>query len=119
MLQGRETSEIKGIILEAFKRDLPPEYPWPGNVRELEQAIRSVILTRTYKGYRIPGEIRTKNRLFDLLDKGPLEAGELLSEYCYYLYQRMGTYMEVAKATKLDRRTVKKYIDQKIKSLEE
>ena len=117
MIQNGQTGEIKGIILEALKRDLPPDYPWPGNVRELEQAIRSIILTRSYTGYRIPREIRPQSRLFDLIDKGPLEASELLSEYCYHLYQRMGTYMEVAKATKLDRRTVKKYIDQKIKSL--
>jgi len=116
MAGGEETTEIKGIILEAFKRDLPKNYPWPGNVRELEQAIRSVILTKQYKGDMIAQEIKIENRLVDKILKEPLVAGELLSEYCYFLYLRLGTYKEVAKITKLDRRTVKKYIDNKMKS---
>ncbi len=33
-----------------------------------------------------------------------------LTDYCNLLYQRHGTYQEVARKTKLDRRTVKKYI---------
>ena len=86
-------------------------------MRELEQAIRSVILRKRYKGDLIAQEINIENRLVEKILREPLEAGELLSEYCYYFYQRLGTYKEVAIKTKLDRRTVKKYIDQKRKSL--
>lgn len=41
---------------------------------------------------------------------GELEARELLSQYCTLLFNRFGTYEEVARRTKLDRRTVKKYL---------
>jgi hypothetical protein len=41
-----------------------------------------------------------------------LEGAELVSGYCALLYQRHGTYEAVARRTKLDRRTVKKYIAQ-------
>jgi DNA-binding CsgD family transcriptional regulator len=34
-----------------------------------------------------------------------------MSGYCALLYRRHGTYEEVARRTGLDRRTVKKYLD--------
>jgi hypothetical protein len=40
------------------------------------------------------------------------DANALLSRYCNLLYNRFGTYEEVARRMKLDRRTVKKYITQ-------
>ena len=39
-----------------------------------------------------------------------MNAQELLHAYCALLYQRFGTYEEVARRVKLDRRTVKKYV---------
>jgi DNA invertase Pin-like site-specific DNA recombinase len=44
------------------------------------------------------------------LHTGELEARELLSQYCALLFNRLGTYEEVVRRTKLDRRTVKKYL---------
>ena len=43
-------------------------------------------------------------------ETGEIDAQSLVKKYCYALYQRYGTYGEVARRTKLDRRTVKKYI---------
>ena len=44
------------------------------------------------------------------MKEGVLNAEALLAGYCELLYKRFGTYEEVARRTKLDRRTVKKYV---------
>jgi hypothetical protein len=49
-------------------------------------------------------------RLLAGIEAGLLDAEALLSAYCNLLYQREGTYEEVARRTRLDRRTVKKHI---------
>lgn len=48
-----------------------------------------------------------------------MEASELMSAYCALLYQRFGTYEEVARRAKLDRRTVKKYLSNPFSTLNE
>jgi DNA invertase Pin-like site-specific DNA recombinase len=45
------------------------------------------------------------------IGRGSLDADALLSDYCQLLYERHGTYEEVARRTKLDRRTVKAYLE--------
>jgi hypothetical protein len=50
-------------------------------------------------------------RLAGALENGSMTAQQLLSAYCRILYERLGTYEAVARATELDRRTVKKYIE--------
>jgi DNA-binding transcriptional regulator LsrR (DeoR family) len=47
-----------------------------------------------------------------LAEREVLTAQELLSRYCSNLYMKHGTYEAVARITDLDRRTVRKYIDQ-------
>ena len=44
------------------------------------------------------------------VEAGTVDAQTLLAKYCHLLYLCHGTYEEVARRTKLDRRTVKKYI---------
>jgi len=87
------------------------KYPWGGNVRELEQCVRSVLLKGFY-----PGDMKTvapdlTSMLKDGIEKGEMDAQELLSGYCYLLYKREGSYEGVSRRTNLDRRTVKKYIE--------
>jgi hypothetical protein len=41
------------------------------------------------------------------IEAGSLDAETLLSGYCELLYERHGTYEEVARRTRLDRRTAK------------
>ena len=84
-------------------------YAWPGNVRELAQCIRRVILKHSYEGHTP----KTRNRQDELvlgIESGTLTADEVLDSYCKILYGRHGTYEQVAKQTALDRRTVKKRI---------
>jgi two-component system response regulator HydG len=104
--QSKEFARIKDILLH----DVGEDYSWPGNVRELEQAVKRIILT---------GHYDVKERLSAKQKVDPLVAGlhdfifdaeELLSEYCASIYDKFGTYEEVARITKLDRRTAKKYV---------
>ena len=43
--------------------------------------------------------------------RGSLSGHNLLAGDCQLLYERHGTYKEVARRTKLDRRTVKAYLE--------
>lgn len=109
-ITGEESPNLTDMILETLKRDLPPEYTWPGNVRELAQAIRRILLTQHYDGDITITGLNLEEELLDKISSGTLKADELLNQYCSLLYQRFGTYQEVAKRTGLDPRTVKKYL---------
>jgi DNA-binding NtrC family response regulator len=87
------------------------DYAWPGNVRELEQAVRRVLLTRRYQKDRIAMAPDLCGKLQAGIAGGTMDADTLLSGYCRLLYERAGTYEEVARRTRLDRRTVKAYIE--------
>ncbi|UCD91416.1 MAG: sigma 54-interacting transcriptional regulator [Desulfobacterales bacterium] len=108
---GQSSPDVVMLVRDVVNQQLGADYRWPGNVRELEQCVRSVLLNRTYKG-------RSDSKIIDLalqvkhgIDTGTIGAQHLLSTYCFLLYQRHGTYEEVARRSKLDRRTVKKYIE--------
>jgi len=110
---GDESEEVaKGVIVE-IHRNVPADYAWPGNVRELEQCIRRILLKQKYEIDRVggsPGDV--EGRLIAGFREGSMNAEQVLSHYCMLLYERYGSYEEVARKTVLDRRTVKKYIDQ-------
>ncbi|MEE8481618.1 MAG: sigma 54-interacting transcriptional regulator [Desulfobacterales bacterium] len=111
-ITGQESSKLTDMILETLKRDLPKDYTWPGNVRELEQAVRRILLTRHYYGDVMIIKPNLEDEFIQKIHAGTLKAKELLSQYCSYLYQQFGTYEEVARRTGLDRRTVKKYLQE-------
>jgi DNA-binding NtrC family response regulator len=108
---GEKASEYARLVCDAIRRDVGGEYDWPGNVRELEQAVRRIIISRHYKGDKalLKQEVGD-NGLLESIKNGSLDAESLLAGYCTALYQRHGTYEEVARITNLDRRTAKKYI---------
>lgn len=110
-LTGQESKPLIAEIKEVFHSNLGDHYPWPGNVRELEQAVRRILLTKQYEGDLMSKATPdSQARLLAGIEGGILDAEALLSAYCTLLYQRHGTYEEVARRTHLDRRTVKKYI---------
>ena len=111
-LLGKVSSEIRRMVRQVIDTHLGPQYPWPGNVRELEQCVRRVLLNRSYHGETPSGASDLMTLLTDGIRDGTLEAQRLLSGYCALLYRSCGTYEEVARRVKLDRRTVKKYIDE-------
>jgi transcriptional regulator with AAA-type ATPase domain len=101
------TSMVKAVLDQAVGRD----YHWPGNVRELEQAVRRILLTRRYAGQG--RDLDLKAALQSGIESGTLDAEALLSGYCTLLHQRHGTFEEVSRRTRLDRRTVKKYVSRR------
>lgn len=111
-LVGEMSADIRENITEAVEKGLPPGYSWPGNVRELEQCIRRILLKKTYD---VPIRHETSSsfeeRFTRDIREGVIDAESLLAGYCAFLYNRHGTYEEVARRTALDRRTVKKYIE--------
>ena len=117
-LTERITGENKSIlavtVLEILDRDLPPDYSWPGNVRELEQAIRRIILNRSYSGKLWEPEMGIQDQMIEGIKAGTLSADDLLGYYCATLYQQFGTFEDVAKHTELNWRTAKKYIQSKL-----
>jgi DNA-binding NtrC family response regulator len=108
---GVPSPEMIHMIKKVIDTSLGPDYDWPGNVRELEQCVRRVILSRRYEGDRVKPDVKDiTSRLQQGIHTGKMDAQQLLSGYCSMLYQRFGTFEEVARRTNLDRRTVKKYI---------
>ncbi len=107
---GKPAPDLVDRVMLSIKKTLGKEYQWPGNVRELEQCIRSIIIGGSYLGDRV---ISQGNPIQSLIanNSAPLSADELLSKYCFELYQTHKSYDAVGKAINLDRRTVKKYID--------
>jgi DNA-binding NtrC family response regulator len=110
-LTGEQTPEIVGMVRSVLDASLGKNYAWPGNVRELEQAVRRILLTRHYEGDHKAVAPDLHARLQAGIEEGSLDADALLSAYCALLYERHGTYEEVARHTNLDRRTVKAYIE--------
>lgn len=112
--------ELKGAI----HRDTGEGYGWPGNVRELEQAIRRVLLTGSCVPEVTAGDAARSGPAdcagtgdapedwVASVRRGMMTAEELLQGYCVLLHSQLGTFAEVARRTELDRRTVKKYIEQ-------
>ncbi len=105
-----ESQELIGSIKEVIAKNLGKDYHWPGNVRELAQCVRRVIIKQDYRGDIAAGGEDMQSRLLAEVAAGALSAQEMLAAYCNLLYQRCGTYEQVARKTGLDRRTVKKYI---------
>ena len=110
-MTGQHSLELKDMVLDILQRDLPKHYPWPGNVRELEQAVRRILLNRSYKGDTMMTEQNLEGEFLNQLKAGALPAKDILHHYCTLLYKRLGSYEEVSRRTELDRRTVKKYIE--------
>jgi hypothetical protein len=110
-IAGEQAAALTGMVLEALERDLPRGYRWPGNVRELEQAVRRILMTGRYEGERGDPAPNEEDSLAEKLRAGQLTADELLGRYCALLYRRLGTYSEVARATGLDPRTSRKYVE--------
>lgn len=110
---GRSSPELLEMVRGVIDSQLGENYPWPGNVRELEQCVRRVLLKKDYAGRAVAP---SGERLADILARGvvegKIETQRLVTGYCYMLHQRYGTFEEVARRTGLDRRTVKKYINE-------
>ncbi len=95
-------------VMDIIQRDVPGHYSWPGNVRELEQVIRRALLARKIEKQDLIK--KSSGQSLQRFEEG-LTARALMTRYCNQLFKRHGTYEAVARASGLDRRTVKKYVE--------
>ena len=107
---GMPSGEIAANVKKTITAQLGKHYSWPGNVRELGQCVRRILLKRNYEGTAPPELPGASSNLAKEIDRGDVDAQCLIRSYCRMLYDKFGTYGEVARRTKLDRRTVKKHI---------
>jgi len=109
-ITGTENPGLADMVMSTLDEDLPGDYPWPGNVRELGQAVRRILLTQQYRGDTGTADSDLMATTVKGIENGSFAATELLGNYCRILFERYGTYQEVARRTGLDPRTVKKHI---------
>ncbi len=109
---GKPSAELVATVRSVIHKQLGENYAWPGNVRELEQCVRRVLLKGSYAGDFQPAATELNAKLKHHIDSGDISAQHLTSAYCSLLYQRHRTFEEVSRRTGLDRRTVKKYIQE-------
>ena len=108
---GKPSNEILLEVKSVILKQIPSDYSWPGNVRELEQCVRRVLLKKNYEGDLQPTSDKPASKITMGIEAGTITAQELISSYCKFLHDKLGTYEAVSQKTELDRRTVKKYID--------
>jgi len=117
-MMGEEGREQAAKIESAIGHAVGENYPWPGNVRELEQAIRRILLTGSYAGRAAVKATTHRDQLMAGIDSEQISADDLLGAYCRMLYEKYGSYEAVARRAKLDRRTVKKHLNQQASASE-
>ena len=107
---GPEGETVAAEVQDWIQDHLGLDYPWPGNIRELEQCVRNVIIRREYHpaGCLISG---IEDRQLAAFQEGTLSMEELCRLYCSHVYAGAGSYLETARRLKIDRRTVKRYVD--------
>ena len=110
ILDGQDAVDFASQCSDWIIKHLGMDYPWPGNVRELEQCLRNLLIRGDYTPM-------TTNRISPATDdeaffnRCNMTADELLSRYIVALHKRHGSVLATAKASGMDRRTVKKYLD--------
>jgi DNA-binding NtrC family response regulator len=110
---GASGPDLLAPVCATIERDVGPRYAWPGNVRELEQCVRRILLKGRYDGLRAAGAPRAAEAdpFVRRAAAGELDADELLGGYCARLHALLGSYEAVARRTRLDRRTAKRYAE--------
>ena len=73
--------------------------------------MRNVMLRREYHPPAGPPAAGFDDRQLAAFQEGSLSLEELCRLYCTHVYTDSGSYLETARRLKIDRRTVKRYVD--------
>lgn len=110
-----EASALTEETCEWVNKRLGSDYPWPGNFRELQQCVRNVLIHREYHpDATSPTSPLNPADLAKNLAGGNLTLEELQRRYVTLVYAKRGKYEETARLLGIDRRTVKKYLDESL-----
>jgi len=109
---GPEGEAVAGEVLSWIQEKLGIDYPWPGNIRELEQCVRNVMIRQEYHPAADQAAGQDDWQLASLRE-GALTLEAVCRLYCTHVYASIGSYVETARRLKIDRRTVKKYVEEK------
>ena len=104
---GMPSEDLTTLIAKEIRKQLGLTYDWPGNVRELGQCVRRMLLKRSYAHAGYTAASGPHSELAAHMDQGNFTALDLMKAYCRMLHEKHGTIGEVARITKLDKRTVK------------
>lgn len=107
-----EASVLADEACSWIEKHLGNDYAWPGTFRELQQCVRNILIHREYH----PDEVtETAGRQLNrALSEGKVSLDELQQRYVTLVYSRTGKYEETARRLGIDRRTVKKYLDEEL-----
>ena len=108
-----EAENITQDVTTWIQNNLPETYSWPGNFREMEQCVRNILIRNNYHPQVLTMKDSTTTLLEDLW-KRSIAAEDLLAEYCTFVYAKTRNYQEAARILNVDRRTVKKYINNEL-----
>jgi len=109
-----EAGQLAEEVLEWIENHLGLDYPWPGNVRELDQCVRNVLIRGEYHP-RLPTARRpdASQKLVRKLRHGKITIDSLLAHYCRLVYKKTGSLADTARRLRIDRRTVKAYLQKR------
>ena len=107
-----EPSPLVAEVVSWVEHHLGNDYAWPGNFRELEQCVRNIWIRKTYRPVAGALAPSSEDAWLDAARTGRLTAEELLQGYCARAYSKTGNYRAVARALKLDWRTVRLNVEQ-------
>ncbi len=111
-ITSQYSKELTSMIRKTIEKELGLTYSWPGNVRELGQCARRILLNRSYRTGAHTSAPAYPSQIVKDMESGNIDARTLVKEYCRLLYDKTGNYGEVARRTGLDRRTVKKHVEE-------
>lgn len=110
-ITGSPSKTLLQETTQTMRKSRGASYDWPGNVRELEQCLRSVLLHGAVPDFEsVQKSSVGADSLARIIEEGGCSVADLTRQYCKLLYEKHGTYQDVARKTGLDRRTVKKYL---------
>ncbi|MBT8340803.1 MAG: sigma 54-interacting transcriptional regulator [Desulfatitalea sp.] len=109
---GEPSPPLEKMVHDSLALHLKHNYHWPGNVRELEQCIRSVLIKKGCQRQESAPRLSLEHYLKQGVSQGNIDAQTLVQGYAHLIHQRLGTYEAAAKCLNLDRRIVKKYVDE-------